>query len=139
VDELWRDHLHEMDLLKDGIGLRAYGQRDPLMEYKKESFILFQTLVADINRSVAKKVFTTYLVAPEQIQDFLRLAKQQHESSSAFDKAAPQKAPKVPSVVTNSAEKPRIQPRVVSEKIGRNDPCPCGSGKKYKKCCGKIV
>lgn len=135
VDELWRDHLHEMDLLKEGIGLRAYGQKDPLIEYKKESFNLFQTLVSDINMSVTKKVFTTYIIAPEKIQDFLKMAKQQHESSSAFD--VPQ--PSEQNVTTNAPEKQKLQPRSVGEKIGRNDPCPCGSGKKYKKCCGKIT
>jgi len=135
VDELWRDHLHEMDLLKEGIGLRAYGQKDPLIEYKKESFNLFQTLVSNINTSVTKKVFTTYIIAPEKIQDFLEMAKQRHESSSAFD--VPQ--PTEPNVTTNAPEKQKIQPRSVGEKIGRNDPCPCGSGKKYKKCCGKIA
>lgn len=134
VDELWRDHLHEMDLLKDGIGLRAYGQKDPLIEYKKESFHLFQTLVSNINMAVTKKVFTTYIIAPEKIQDFLEMAKQRHESSSAFD--VPQQ--KEPNVTTNAPEKQKLQPRSVGEKIGRNDPCPCGSGKKYKKCCGKI-
>ncbi|MEA2097136.1 MAG: SEC-C metal-binding domain-containing protein, partial [Candidatus Cloacimonadota bacterium] len=135
VDELWRDHLHEMDLLKEGIGLRAYGQKDPLIEYKKESFNLFQTLVSNINMSVTKKVFTTYIIAPEKIQDFLEMAKQRHESSSAFD--VPQSAE--PDVTTNAPEKQKLQPRSVGEKIGRNDPCPCGSGKKYKKCCGKIT
>ena len=134
VDELWRDHLHEMDLLKDGIGLRAYGQKDPLIEYKKESFNLFQTLVSNINTSVTKKVFTTYIIAPEKIQDFLEMAKQRHESSSAFDVTQPKES----NVTTNAPEKQKLQPRTVGEKIGRNDPCPCGSGKKYKKCCGKI-
>ncbi|MDA3814615.1 MAG: preprotein translocase subunit SecA [Candidatus Cloacimonetes bacterium] len=134
VDELWRDHLHEMDLLKEGIGLRAYGQKDPLIEYKKESFSLFQTLVSNINTSVTKKVFTTYIIAPEKIQDFLEMAKQRHESSSAFDVSQP----KEPNVTTNAPEKQKLQPRTVGEKVGRNDPCPCGSGKKYKKCCGKI-
>ncbi|MCF7858187.1 MAG: preprotein translocase subunit SecA [Candidatus Cloacimonetes bacterium] len=135
VDSLWRDHLHEMDLLKEGIGLRAYGQKDPLIEYKKESFYLFQTLVANINMSVTKKVFTTYIIAPEKIQDFLKMAKQRHESSSAFQ--APPAEDQ--NVTTNAPEKPKLQPRTVGEKIGRNDPCPCGSGKKYKKCCGKIT
>jgi len=134
VDELWRDHLHEMDLLKDGIGLRAYGQKDPLIEYKKESFSLFQTLVSNINMAVTKKVFTTYIIAPEKIQDFLEMAKQRHESSSAFDVTQQ----KEPNVTTNEPEMQKLQPRSVGEKIGRNDPCPCGSGKKYKKCCGKL-
>jgi len=135
VDELWRDHLHEMDLLKEGIGLRAYGQKDPLIEYKKESFKLFQTLVSNINMSVTKKVFTTYIIAPEKIQDFLEMVKQRHEASSAFDVPLPTE----PNVTTNAPEIQKLQPRSVGEKIGRNDPCPCGSGKKYKKCCGKIT
>ena len=135
VDEFWRDHLREMDLMKDGIGLRAYAQKDPLIEYKKESFMLFQQLVTSINRSVAKKVFTTYIVSPENIQDFLRMAKQRHDASSAFDRPVP----KAVQGQTNQPEIVKILPRVVENKIGRNDPCPCGSGKKYKKCCGKLT
>jgi preprotein translocase subunit SecA len=135
VDELWRDHLREMDLMKEGIGFRAYAQKDPLIEYKKESFHLFQKLVSNINRNVAKKVFTTYIVAPENLQDFLRMAKQRHEASSAFDRPTPNPAP----VQTNQPETAKLQPRVVENKVGRNDPCPCGSGKKYKKCCGKLA
>ncbi len=141
VDELWRDHLHEMDLLREGIGLRAYGQKDPLIEYKKETFDLFQNLIFNINRDVAKKVFTTYIVSPENIQDFLNLARQRHDETSAFARpissgAEPSRQEHTP-VAANQPEK--LQPRVVGEKIGRNDPCPCGSGKKYKKCCGKIA
>ncbi|KQC08271.1 MAG: preprotein translocase subunit SecA [Candidatus Cloacimonas sp. SDB] len=147
VDELWRDHLHEMDLLKEGISFRAYGQKDPLIEYKKESFHLFQELVGNINRNVTRKVFTTYIIAPEALKDFLEMADQKHSAASAFEKAkasmlaaqaqgrsaapVPQEPP--------SGEKRKITPRVVEEKIGRNDPCPCGSGKKYKKCCGKLT
>ncbi|MCF7794332.1 MAG: preprotein translocase subunit SecA [Candidatus Cloacimonetes bacterium] len=135
VDELWRDHLREMDLLKEGIGFRAYAQKDPLIEYKKEAFILFETLVANINRQVSRKVFTTYIVSPENIEDFLRMAKQRHEASSAFDQPQPQ----APRPMPNKGEPPKLKPRKVEQKVGRNDPCTCGSGKKYKKCCGKIV
>ena len=141
VDELWRDHLHEMDLLREGISFRAYAQKDPLIEYKKESFHLFQTLVSDINRDVTKRVFTTYLIAPDRINDFLRMAQTQHAESSAFQKAKTSAfrqagtAPPPPP----TGEKQKLKPRVVEMKVGRNDPCPCGSGKKYKKCCGKIV
>ena len=135
VDELWRDHLREMDLMKEGIGFRAYAQKDPLIEYKKESFLLFQQLVTNINRSVTKKVFTTYIVSAENIQDFLRMAKQRHDESSAFKRPVPQAVPGQ----TNQPETVKLQPRVVENKIGRNDPCPCGSGKKYKKCCGKVT
>ncbi len=132
VDELWRDHLHEMDLLKEGIGFRAYAQKDPLVEYKRESFYLFQQLVSNINRKVMKKVFTTYLVSAEKLRDMIRQSNQNHASSSAFQSAGQQ--PK--EQVTNQPVK--IAPRVVDNKVGRNDPCPCGSGKKYKKCCGKM-
>lgn len=134
VDELWRDHLHEMDLLKEGIGFRAYAQKDPLIEYKKESFYLFQDLVSKINKNVTQKVFTVYLITPDNLDDYLRMAQLRHAETSAFQK--PQNArPQGPPL----QEMPKIKPRVVDKKIGRNDPCPCGSGKKYKKCCGKIV
>jgi len=147
VDELWRDHLHEMDLLKEGISFRAYGQKDPLIEYKKESFHLFQELVSKINKNVTKKVFTTYIIAPEALKDFLELANQDHASASAYEKAKsaliasrPQGASTVPvPKEPPTGEKRKIAPRVVEDKIGRNDPCPCGSGKKYKKCCGKLI
>lgn len=135
VDELWRDHLREMDLLKEGIGFRAYAQKDPLIEYKKESFLLFEKLVANINRQVARKVFTSYIVSPENIDDFLKMAREHHDSSSAFNQPAPQNTTAVP----NRGEPPKLQPRTVEQKVGRNDPCPCGSGKKFKKCCGKLT
>ena len=131
VDELWRDHLHEMDLLKEGIGFRAYAQKDPLIEYKKESYSLFQELVKNINHNVCKKVFTMYLVTPEQLHDLIKMGKIQHAAASAFER---QKQP----LSTNKPEEIKRKPRTVEVKVGRNDPCPCGSGKKYKKCCGKM-
>jgi len=133
VDDLWRDHLHEMDLLKEGIGLRAYAQKDPLIEYKKESFRLFQDLVSDINRSVTKKVFTTFLISSEELQSLIKMGKLQHASTSAFQR------PEKPAKPEEANEVQKIKPRTVEVKIGRNEPCPCGSGKKYKKCCGKIT
>ena len=90
----------------------------------------------DINKNVTKKVFTTYIIAPENIEAFLKMAQQSHAEVSAFTGTKPQPAPRTS---TNSPEAPaKIQPRRVEEKVGRNDPCPCGSGKKYKKCCGKL-
>ncbi len=137
VDTNWRDHLHEMDLLKEGIGFRAYAQKDPLIEYKKESFFLFENLVKEINKAVTQRVFTSYIVRPDNVQDFLKMAQQSHDSASAFRSAVPQSQgasqPKEPP----RNEAPKRKPRVVGEKVGRNDPCPCGSGKKYKKCCGR--
>ena len=136
VDELWRDHLHEMDLLKEGISFRAYAQKDPLIEYKKESFNLFSTLVTNINKNVTIKVFTSYIVTPERLEDFLKMTQFQHPSESAFAKA-PGSVPKPQEPPTGERIKPK--PYVAPKKIGRNDPCPCGSGKKYKNCCGRKV
>ncbi len=136
VDDLWREHLHEMDLLKEGIGLRAYAQKDPLIEYKKESFNLFQKLIADINKEVLQKVFTSYFFTPDNFENLEEILKQghfEHNEISAFSKATT-------NLSTNSPEQediPKIQPRRVEKKIGRNDPCWCGSGKKYKNCHGK--
>ncbi len=138
VDDLWREHLHEMDLLKEGIGLRAYAQKDPLIEYKKESFHLFQKLISDINREVLQKVFTSYIINEdnfEKLEDILKLGNFEHSQLSAFSKPTT-------NLTTNSPESesiPKIQPRRVEKKIGRNDPCWCGSGKKYKNCHGKLT
>ncbi|MBN2461040.1 MAG: preprotein translocase subunit SecA [Candidatus Cloacimonetes bacterium] len=149
VDNLWRDHLHEMDLLKEGISFRAYGQKDPLIEYKKEAFLLFQDLVAKINKNVTRKVFTTYIISAEALRDMLKLSQQEeHVAASAYQRAkaaaivaASQNRPSQPREPETypSGERSKLQPRQVGKKIGRNDPCPCGSGKKYKKCCGKIT
>ncbi len=87
VDELWREHLHEMDLLKEGIGFRAYAQKDPLIEYKKESFTLFQKLVMNINRQVTQKVFTTYILSREQLEDLIKMGRFEHGEASAFQKS----------------------------------------------------
>ncbi len=124
VDDLYREHLHEMDSLKEGIGLRSYGQRDPLIEYKKESFKLFEELLTNIAETVATKVFIFRIaLQPNKMQsdDKLNLS---HSNTSAYDP-------------NNSGESAPVRQRVVEQKVGRNDPCPCGSGKKYKKCCGK--
>lgn len=130
VDEEWRDHLHEMDLLKEGISFRAYAQKDPLIEYKKESLKLFETLIYRIQENVAKKVFTTYIIRNGRIPDALKNIQVNHADASAFDAPSGNQQPKQP--------KPqKLQPRQVAPKVSPNAPCPCGSGKKYKKCCGR--
>lgn len=141
VDDEWRDHLHEMDLLKDGVHLRSYANKDPLIEYKKESFELFQSLISRIQENVTKKVFTTYILSQAQMDDMLKHANMSHADMNAFLHAQEQaqqfnqnmSAP--PQFSNQSEEKQR--PIRVAAKVGRNDPCPCGSGKKYKKCCGQ--
>ncbi len=123
VDALWKDHLLSMDHLKEGIGLRGYAQKDPLKEYQREGFDLFSDLISRIKEESLKRLF---------------LVKVQREEEGAEMKERPA-APRPARVVLSrgdikSAGKTTQKRQGV--KIGRNDPCPCGSGKKYKKCCG---
>jgi len=138
VDDEWRDHLHEMDLLKEGVYLRAYANKDPLIEYKRESFDLFQGLIARIQENVTKKVFTTYIISRQQMQDMLQNANMSHEDINAFLHAQHQEysTSATPPPQFSQAPEEKQRPVRVADKVGRNDPCPCGSGKKYKKCCG---
>ena len=133
LDEHWRDHLYELDHLKGGIGLRAYGQRDPLIEYKKEAFALFETLVKEVHGEFVQRLFRVQIEpeAPRRLQPRRappRHVVEQHAETRAFSGVAAagggEMAEGAPAAVTV-----RAGPRV-----GRNDPCPCGSGKKYKKC-----
>jgi preprotein translocase subunit SecA len=143
VDAQWRDHLHEMDLLKDGVYLRAYANKDPLIEYKRESYDLFQSLISRIQENVARLAFTRYYLTQEQMESMLRDADAKHEQFDTFDRAKQQVAATSnatpPPQFTGGYNQPpeeKQRPVRVAEKVGRNDPCPCGSGKKYKKCCG---
>jgi len=132
IDERWKEHLYEMDLLKEGIGLRAYGQKDPLLEYKQESFRMFTEMLSRINEGVLEAVFKAQPVVP--IEAPLQRAPQRistiHQSTVGMGfQRAPQPAESQPG---------KRKPVKVGVKIGRNDPCPCGSGKKYKHCCGRV-
>jgi preprotein translocase subunit SecA len=143
LDEHWRDHLYELDHLKGGIGLRAYGQRDPLIEYKKEAFTLFETLVGEVRDEFVQRLFRVQL-APEAVQQIERrprprqLVAQHAEAGSAFA-AAPRPAAAAGgdgrgAPEAQEQEPARVVPVRTGPRVGRNDPCPCGSGKKYKKC-----
>ncbi len=112
VDEKWMDHLDAMDQLREGVGLRAYGQKDPLVEYKFESFDMFQNMIASIQEETVKKLFRVRVMPPQQAE-----RRQVKENLYA---------------VGGEGAK---QPVRRDKKVGRNSPCPCGSGKKYKKCC----
>ncbi|MCA1816346.1 MAG: SEC-C domain-containing protein, partial [Acidobacteria bacterium] len=129
IDAQWKDHLLALDHLKQGIGLVGYGQKDPLVEYKKESFDLFQSMLDRIDTTTIRSLFNLQVVAeqaPEQLQQRRRSrpTSMQFTGPNQGAAAAGEEAGKTKTVT-------RSQP-----KIGRNDPCPCGSGKKYKKCCG---
>jgi preprotein translocase subunit SecA len=120
LDNAWREHLYSMDTLKTGIGLRGYNQKDPLVEYKKESYNMFMELIASIKHEIIKVLFTVQLKNQAQEKDELEKVKQQMQSSND-------------NIKTNHNE----AIAVTQKKIARNEPCPCGSGKKYKQCCGK--
>jgi preprotein translocase subunit SecA len=125
VDQQWKTHLLAMDDLKDGIGLRGYGQKDPLVEYKKESFKMFQELRARIDEEALKFLFLLQPVEEEQqVKEMER--KQQRSQSELILQGADD----------GSAEPASKTVQRTGDKVGRNDPCPCGSGKKYKKCHG---
>jgi len=136
IDTKWKEHLREMDDLKEGIGLRAYGQKDPLVEYKGEAFHLFVQLLEDIRNEVISFAFKffpqeeTQVQAQQQIQ-VQRLRTTKDSSTNMGLKAGGQGA-------EQSENRGVRQPIRVEKKIGRNEPCPCGSGKKYKNCHGKL-
>jgi preprotein translocase subunit SecA len=139
IDRLWQEHLYEMDSLRYSIGLRAHGQRDPLIEYKAEAFKIFDELMVNIKSEICHNIFrsASSLMA---FENFLRNVPQQtkHDSTSAFGQAPGADASKASDVVSQAAEQlEKAKPKRTGPKVGRNDPCPCGSGKKYKQCCGK--
>ena len=135
IDHKWKEHLREMDDLKEGIGLRAYGQKDPLVEYKTEAFNLFMTLLEQIRDDVVSFAFKFFPQAPEEIQQRRRqpagriMESKQTTTNIGLSSGGSQQA--------QSSRGGKAQPVRVGEKVGRNDPCPCGSGKKYKHCHGK--
>jgi preprotein translocase subunit SecA len=145
IDKLWQEHLYEMDSLRYSIGLRAHGQRDPLIEYKAEAFKIFEELMVNIKTEICHNIFrsASSLMA---FENFLRSVPQQttHQSTSAFGGTSTGTASARPGQPTASdivseaaAAVEKAKPVRAGPKVGRNDPCPCGSGKKYKHCCGK--
>jgi preprotein translocase subunit SecA len=118
VDNLWKDHLLSMDHLKEGIGLRGYAQQDPLIVYKKEGFELFQEMISRIKEETLGILYRIQISEPQNIADLQQ--------------------PKEQELVFSSGDEPAKKNPVkrTQKKVGRNAPCPCGSGKKYKKCCG---
>lgn len=117
IDVKWMDHLEAMDELKEGIGLRAYGQNDPLVAYKIEAYQMFKEMRDGINEEVVRTLAKVQIASEEKVTQ----------------------RPKIRNISTNLNDdgSSAVKQRVVGKKVGRNDPCPCGSGKKYKKCCGQ--
>ena len=133
VDNKWMEHLDHMDMLREGINLRAYGQRNPLVEYKIEALDMFEEMEAAIQDQIASLMYHVSIVTPEQQQDTeTAIEAQRSKLSDHLQNAQASHGDEV-----SAAEAKQKPVTNDGEKIGRNDPCPCGSGKKYKNCCGK--
>jgi preprotein translocase subunit SecA len=138
IDENWREHLHKIDMIKEGIGLRAYGQKDPLVEYKRESYNMFVELLDDIDAQAVELLFKAHPanMAPPQARPV---------SFTAFKPETAELRPQARNMEAAGSGSPPMPGTAASKqapvvrqgpRVGRNEPCPCGSGKKYKKCCG---
>jgi len=124
IDQQWKDHLLTMDRLKEGVGLRGYAQQNPLQAYQKEGFTLFEEMVARIDAEAVKKLLTVQLVREEDIE---RIEEQRKPPPMTMSHGA----------VVETAPAQAKPINAEGDKLGRNDPCPCGSGKKYKRCHGR--
>jgi len=153
IDEKWQDHLYTMDQLREGIGLRAYGQKNPLIEYKQEGYAMFQVMMEETNKETLKRIFRTDLsklgqtnIQATQNMKNLKtktddnvlsaLANQKQSESQHENPSIPSGIPGAPPTQMLTPNSKR-QPITIEKKVGRNEKCPCGSGKKYKKCHGK--
>ncbi|MCA9633703.1 MAG: SEC-C domain-containing protein, partial [Myxococcales bacterium] len=139
IDRAWVDHLSNMEHLRDGIGLRGYGQRDPKNEYKKEGYNLFVNMMARVSSNVIARVFDAHIQRREQLEAMEAEAEARHQAE--LEAAVAKHLGEAP---TDGSEGPVEQapappPQASAPKIGRNDPCPCGSGKKFKKCHGAAL
>lgn len=133
VDNKWMEHLDHMDMLREGINLRAYGQRNPLVEYKIEALDMFEEMEAAIQDQIASLMYHVSIVTPEQQQDTeAAIEAQRSKLSDHLQNAQASHGDEV-----SAAEAKQKPVTNDGEKVGRNDPCPCGSGKKYKNCCGR--
>jgi preprotein translocase subunit SecA len=139
IDTLWMNHLDEIDYLRQGIGLRGYGQRDPLIEYKREAFNLFSHLMENMRATTVRTIFKISMVSAQpqaQIAAQPKNIQYQGAEENISQFGAVKENGSTSSPQANQAAAPQ-KPIINDNKVGRNDPCSCGSGKKYKKCCGK--
>ncbi|MBR0417515.1 MAG: preprotein translocase subunit SecA [Firmicutes bacterium] len=143
VDTKWMDHIDAMDQLKTGIGLRSLGQQDPAQAYANEGFDMFEEMLASIREDMVKYVLSITLETNAERKQVIHIGSaSKEESKSALDEGKPRRAPGVsnmPKAAPKETKESRQTPVRVEKKPGRNDPCPCGSGKKYKNCHGRAV
>ena len=147
IDNLYQNHLYDMDDLRQSVYLRSYGQRDPLVEYKQEAFHLYETLMGGIKDSVCTSIFRYQLIYSEDRQPITTEMLEENGDQPEFSAAKAAMAKRIQTMHQqygqfDTGESPAqpAQPVTIRRempKVGRNDPCPCGSGKKYKNCHGK--
>lgn len=133
-DQFWKDHLLDMDHLKEGINLRSHGQKDPLVEYKREAFALYENMKGEIKRSAVERFFQMKMYTASEIEEI----KRQQQAALEMQLEAHRRAQEANAQGQNLGpqNQPSVRPQRGTMKVGRNDPCPCGSGKKFKNCHG---
>ena len=143
IDRLWQEHLYNMDSLREGIGLRAYGQTDPLIAYKQEAFTMFSEMMSNIKTDIVSSFFKVAMYVPKEEETRRKVPTQLiHQEVSGLEMSSEEQMERAGQAQESRHGAMRPEGAALtpvkreSEKIGRNDPCPCGSGKKYKKCCG---
>jgi len=138
IDVNWKDHLFAIDQMREGIGLRGYGQQDPLRVYQQEAFDMFQDMIFRIKQDAVERLFSVEIEQEEAVEglSFMPMADESAISLGRGEMMTRPMQPELPPEAQGGPDKPSTYRRA-GKKIGRNDPCPCGSGKKYKKCCGR--
>jgi preprotein translocase subunit SecA len=137
IDSQWRDHLSSLDYLRQGIHLRGYAQKQPKQEYKREAFELFGQMLDSVKNEVTKTLMTVRIQSAEQIDEAALALESRAENISNITYTAPTETGEVQ--VTQAASAPSAAARPDLPRVGRNEPCPCGNGKKYKHCHGKLA
>ena len=132
VDSRWKEHLLIIDSLKEGMHLRAHAQTDPLVEYQKEAYLAYQEIISSIKEGIIDLIFKTKVTLPREAVDVFVESEQRavHSHYSPLEHQEAQRKSVLP-------QEKLATVKSKGKKIGRNEPCPCGSGKKYKKCCGR--
>ena len=139
-DSNWRDHLSALDYLRQGIHLRGYAQKQPKQEYKREAFDLFRQLIDMVKNEVTKVLMTVQVQSPTQLDQAAEDMEQRAERIANITYSAPTESGEVETTLDESTLRPPqgAMQEAQGMRVGRNDPCPCGSGKKYKQCHGKL-
>jgi preprotein translocase subunit SecA len=140
IDTHWREHLSSLDYLRQGIHLRGYAQKQPKQEYKREAFELFGQLLDSVKNEVTKLLMTVRIQSSEQLEQAAEDMEERAESIANVTYTAPTESGEVQVTTDEASRVPqKLGAAAAMARVGRNDPCPCGSGKKYKQCHGKLA